>query len=738
VTTSVTVVEVDVPVCLLTYGESPCTAAIPTTGDRKCFNSLATCQDRANFDPGTITLRFFRPSAEPEVFDGFAVLRDVSVTPQVLDPGNSIGQRESVRVTLDDFQSSDAEFDKYLSDRGYDSYTRGTFWGRFRARFPAIRGAALRVRRGQSGLPLETFETWHYVVETTGGPAGGAFSITAKDALKFADKDRAQAPRPAEGQLLGGIAAGAGSLTLTPTGIGNLRYPASGKAAIGGVEVVEFTRAADVVTLTDRGIAGTEDVDHDAGERFQLVLEYNAQRLDAIIADLLLNFTDVDASWIDTAAWQAEIEAFTPRLYSALIAEPTSVKQLIDELVSQAGLVMWTDTKANQLRLIGLRAVSTDATVFDTDRIMAGTYRSKEQPGKRVSQSWCYFGQRNPLQDVDDPANYTNIAVGVDDTGADEEFGGEAIRTTFSRWINSFNRQAAERVNQVLLQRFRNPPRRIDWDAYITDTAPTLGAGAKVQHQDLQDDTGAQVQVPLQVVSLEAVEDRYKLSGEEQAAVVIDEVTEDKVVYIDADGFNLNLRTIYDSLYAAPGEYDTVTFIVGAGAIIGTQKGGNKFAIVSGTWPGSLVPKLVNFGIITGRGGDGGGTSNKHGGDGEHGLQATVPIEVDNQGTIAGGGGGGGSLLALRGGGGGQGHETSTGGQSAFGKSPGQPGTVAGPGQGSGNGGDGGAWGADGETTGDDGHGGDAGVAVHGDDLITWTSTGTRHGALLDSSDPVP
>jgi hypothetical protein len=771
--TVVTVVEVDVPICSLTYGVAPCTAELGVTGPAKCFNTLATCQDRENFDRTVLTMRFFRPSSEPEVFDGFAVLRDVQVTPQLLDPGNSIGQRETVRVTLNDFQHSDAGFDKYLADRGYDAFTRGTFWGRFRARVPAMRGAALRVLRGYTGQPLSTFEVWHYVVETTTGPANGGFQITGKDALKLASGDRAQAPRPSQGLLSTELEIGESSLTLTPAGIG-ATYPASGRAAIGGSELVQFTRSGDDITLTSRGDSGTEETDHVAGARFQLVLEYNAQRPDAIIADLLLSYTEVDASWVDTVAWQAEIEAFTPRLYSALIAEPTPVDRLINELVSQVGLVMWTDTRAQQLRLIGLRAVGADAAVFDGDRNMVGSFTTKEQPGKRVSQSWTYYGMRNPLEPADDPQNFACIAVGVDATGADEEYGGEAIRTTFSRWINAFNRQAAEQVNAVLLARYRDPPRALGWSVFITDDPPQVGAGAYIKHRDLQDATGAEVQVPVQVTSLEALEDRYKLTGEQQPSVAPDIITSDKVVYIDANGYNLNLRTIYDSVYEAPDAYDEVTFIVAAGVVIGTREGGNKFAITSGSWPELLTPpKLRILGRVMGRGGNGGteaGGGNGNGFAGEHALQATQALRVENLGTIGGGGGGGGggglnTIMPDIGGGGGQGFEGGLGapGGNGWHQDPLRPGMSRGqgqdgtadepgwPGRGGASssypfpvypdaswaGGRGGTLGQPGGQ-GRQGGGGAAGIAVHGDDLIVWEAEGTILGARLDSGDPVP
>ncbi len=44
------IVELIQPRCGLTYGSAPCTAAVGTTGDRKCFNTRKTCQDAANYN----------------------------------------------------------------------------------------------------------------------------------------------------------------------------------------------------------------------------------------------------------------------------------------------------------------------------------------------------------------------------------------------------------------------------------------------------------------------------------------------------------------------------------------------------------------------------------------------------------------------------------------------------------------------------------------------------------------
>ncbi len=44
------IVELIQPWCGLTYGSAPCTAAVGVTGDRKCFNTRKTCQDRDNYN----------------------------------------------------------------------------------------------------------------------------------------------------------------------------------------------------------------------------------------------------------------------------------------------------------------------------------------------------------------------------------------------------------------------------------------------------------------------------------------------------------------------------------------------------------------------------------------------------------------------------------------------------------------------------------------------------------------
>jgi hypothetical protein len=109
-----TFVEIELPVCTLTYGESPCTAALGVTGDKKCFNTRKTCQDIANYDE-LIDPAIGFPIGE-ELFYSFDDVTGPTVTD---DSGNSndgtiTGSGFSVSGVWDDGLSLPTESD-YLT-----------------------------------------------------------------------------------------------------------------------------------------------------------------------------------------------------------------------------------------------------------------------------------------------------------------------------------------------------------------------------------------------------------------------------------------------------------------------------------------------------------------------------------------------------------------------------------------------------------------------------------------------
>lgn len=667
---ALTFVEVDIEVCSLAYGVAPCTATLAgeePTGTRKCFNTKATCQDRPNFATSTVTLRFAMGSAYlvESGIEAIACIESADLSPGTISLGEDLGTRSSLRVTFSDFPWPDTGpgYDPYVAERPYDPFVSGTYWGKFRARQPYLRGRAIRLIQGFLGQTLAQMETRHFILESFEGPSlDGRYSLVAKDALKMADDDRALAPKPSNGFLIAEIDAVATSATLSPVGIGNAEYPASGIVAIGGKEICTFTRAGDVLTLT-RGQFETDATEHDAQDRVQLCLFYEGVDPAQIIADLLDNYAGVPGEYIPLTEWLTETSTFLRRVYTALIAEPTGVNKLVSELVQQAQLAVWWDDVGRRVRLQVLRQIATDAALFDDTTTLRGTLRVREQPAKRASQVWVYYGQINALKKVDDADNYRSAALTVD-LEAEGDYGGAAIKKIYGRWIPAFGRQAALRLGDIHIGRFRDAPRRFSLGRFRDGSdAPILGRGYRIGSRILQLDTGEPDLVPVQIVRLNPTATGYDLEADELRFVSLDEEDlSNRVLIVDANELNINFRDAHDALYPEPVSGDVVTIVIEAGVIVGSSVASVP-SFITGDWPSGVTLKMILRGRIQGAGGPGNSGAGGVAFYGRHAIEVTAEV-----GSAIWGGGGGGATWwnrghdKQRGGGGGQGYRGGPGG----------------------------------------------------------------------------
>lgn len=238
-------IELDVPYCSRVYGTAPCTASVGVTGTRKCHNTKATCQDRVNANFVNTTLRFTLEGSQQTIAEAIPCITDWSYNPGTVSLGQDLGERPSVNVRFSDLRHSDTGpgGDKYLADRAFNPYDRGTYWGRFRKRHKFLRGQPLRLIQGTEGQALGDMVTRHFIVDSFSGPdSTGSFSIVAKDPLKLADNDRSKVPAASNGRLVGPITNVDTVLQLTPTGIGEEYLYPSGHVAIAGKEVATYWR----------------------------------------------------------------------------------------------------------------------------------------------------------------------------------------------------------------------------------------------------------------------------------------------------------------------------------------------------------------------------------------------------------------------------------------------------------------------------------------------------------------
>lgn len=731
--------ELDIPYCEKIYGVT-CNAELGVTGDHKCFNTRnnsVDCQDIPSYTAGTyLTLRF---GVEGQPFIASmpcipSMTSPPNITNAVIKPGESIGERAGFSVTLKDHPHGDAGIDKYIADRAYNPFERGTFWGKFRARNPYIQSVPCRVVRGYVGEDVWDIE--HFILKEIKGPdSGGTVTISGLDFMYLLSDKSAQAPRASKGFLSADISATATSITLLPAGVGS-EYPASGKWSVGS-EKMSFTKTSGDTFTVVRGVDDTVADAHSVQDLAQESAEFGPATAADLIDRLVTEYSPLDGSRINLPYWQDLVSRFSDTLYTASVVKPTSTEKLINELVEQAGLVLYGSTRTQQIEFDILRPPTVLGEPLDENRILAGTFSQSDQPGKRYSQVWVFYNQRDVYKNLDEPGNFYSAFIKVPGQNLYET---ESIKKIYSRWIPKFGRPVAEDVASRAIARYVDPPRLFTFSLF-PDQSVSLGDSRPISMPSLQDATGGRIAggVPCIITGIITTQSSLAMRAEE-LRFSEDLVDLERTFPIDHDVFNINLRAIYDNQYSELPTSRPITFIIDQGVVVGS-KAKNLPAIDTGIWPAGFKPTIVNRGFIVGKGGNGGYAS--AGEDGGLAFKASSSVIVDNtDGVIGGGGGGGGGVTRLDGSGS-QPERRGFGGAGAI--------------VGSGNVGIsktppslefGGRWAGSSDTTsgqggGDLGQDGDkgvgpnefhwpagkAGTAVQGDTLVTWLSTGDIRGA---------
>lgn len=523
------IVEIDIDYCTLSYGTGACTAVLGTDGVRKCYNTFFTCQDSANFDKGTLTLRFAKNiSGLPKGQTIFPALQSVSTNPTKItlaavdERTGSLGKRARVSVKLKDFRYGDNYTDKYAAGRrdgtaqtdesGYEPQERGTFFGKLRHRFPYYFGRALRVKNGYVGDDISSMPVQHYVIAEWRGPdAAGNVEIVAQDPLKLADKEFALCPRPTAGKIPADVdEVATPSFDLEPAGIG-ADYETSGQARIGS-EIVSFTRSGDTITVTGRGLGGTTAEAHSEGDGFQQCYAVQDAYAWTVIADLLQTYAGVPASWVDSSAWQTEISRWAANLrLTRVISEPRPVIELLGQIMDM-GFIIWSDAGAGKIRIRANRPVDVDETapsISDDTTVIEGSLMRSDLNDQRLTQVWALHSIISYADSQTDTDNYRVAEVATDLQAEDvNEYAQQKIHKVHLPWLGRTASSAIARaLVDRLLTRYRDTPQEVSFLADIKDE-DDLGIASLVDMQSrvLQDATGAQLPTGLQITSVDEVD----------------------------------------------------------------------------------------------------------------------------------------------------------------------------------------------------------------------------------------
>lgn len=730
-------VVLQAPYCGLTYGVAPCAASGPVGSE--CYNTFKTCQDLPNYDPELKGYTFC--SARSPLPVGLPVgtlptVQSVTFTAPTVDVTGGLGVRASVAVTMGDAPSGDILIDKYVTTRSYIASERGTWWGKWRSRNPYYEDLPVTVYVGylneDGSYSADNMQPRAYIV--SGLQVGnGKAKIDGRDPLKLAEGLKAQYPLPSSGTLEADLVPGVLTATLSPAGVGDAEYTTEGFVRVSS-EVMAFTRVGDVLTLV-REQYNTTEQSHSAGDTVQLCKRDN-DRIDRVIANWLTTAANVPTAFIPYDAWGDEADANYPGDIDRLITEPEDVEDLIKEVCETVPSYIYWDERTSLIQFKAVKAPPIGLPTLNERDNFTGVLTYADQLRLRASRILVYFGQINPTVDRDQTSNYTQLHI-REDADAAAAAGSTAIRTVYSRWLNNFNKAGAVTLATRLGRRFAQAPRLLNFTMTSKDNHYWLGSEASIEHSELQTPDGGAGIVPAQVVSVAQKKDSYVYQalelywGESLPGDAEDGVD---LVVLGADLYDVNLRTIYNSLYPDPTIDSIVRFVIDTAVEVGSTSA-TTYSIDTGLWPVGMAPiQLEVRGITQGRGGRGGSSAagGQPGQDGGTCIYMRHALTIRSvTGRIAGGGGGGGGAGTDPGGGGGGAGSLPGEGGTALGGFSGDDGTRDAGGLGGGGAANGGGPAEPGEDS--EAVGGAAGAAIitNGYTLTIESGSGNILGAII-------
>lgn len=471
----ITVFEIDLDYCNLTFGTSPCTASLGGATRYKCFNTWNTCPVKSVYSRGVKTYRFVQPSAGFPVGLNYipclvsASGRSGTVNIAGADERMSaLGQRAVISAKLVDFADGDTLTDKYFAERisgaaqldepGYNPKDRLSFWTKLKARNPNYAGRPCRIVQGtlKDGV-FTAVTTRSFVITNIDGPdSSGNVTIEAKDVLALAENTRALAPKAGRGFIANDIDAFASSVNLLPSGIG-AEYPSGGFAVIGS-EIVQYSRSGDTVFFATRGDRGTTATSHRVNDTFQPCYSPRLQRIDSALRELLVDFAGVDSAYINFSEWQLECDRWAPQLVvTADICKPEGVAGLIGEL-AVLGVSLWWDDVAQKIRLRINRPPDTDAVMTVTDDANIMSAKQEDRDDDRLTRVSFWTVQIDPTRAMD-KSNFLRQRLLIDvDAEFPSSYGDSRVKEIYCRWLNHGADSLVRILSKRLLNRFNRQP----------------------------------------------------------------------------------------------------------------------------------------------------------------------------------------------------------------------------------------------------------------------------------------
>lgn len=544
------VLELFLDFCSNEYGDAVrapftgfCTANL--VAGLECYKTFPNCQDEINFDKanldlnpnGPVTSRIYRFSnkrvdelqqdGEPSTFP---TIKSVTMAPTKLDPSKGLGDRSSVKITLDDMPWTDQGIDPYVNTRDYDPDTQGSFWGKHLNRNKFYEGRKMRILTGYLE-PDGTYDAANfiervYIITRIAGPDySGNIIVEGKDPLKLADDDRAQFPPPPKASLNGAITNVATTIPYTDNESGLEAW-----CDIGGANEQPYLRIDNeiilVTAITPTNITATratmpshydaatnEAKEHSDNAGIQQCYAYTDERIDDVYFQLLNIGAGIDVGFLPLSDWQDKIEesGYQGYICNRLLAESKGVKEYLTELVKH-NVYVWWDERDQLVKMGTLLPGDAPATTYnESENILDGSITRTFDVKNRINEFWIGYAHRNPTFDETKDFNLSEWIIPVNQTSQSiVENDDRKLRKMRSLWLARAQQSVASEISNRTLLDGLDSKRLITLSLDPKDDEQWTGDIVGVDTRLVQDEAGANL--PLNYLVLE-VNEKLAVTG---------------------------------------------------------------------------------------------------------------------------------------------------------------------------------------------------------------------------------
>ncbi len=331
-----TIVRITLDYCNNTFGSSPCTAT--ATAALKCFNTYATCKDKANFSKGSKVYKFSL-SAVPIEVTGLLGVRPYIDNIQYLSTEitDNLTKSGTCSVTFRDEPDGDIGIDPYYSDR--TNRNQGTFWKKLIARNPNYVGRRVEILEGFAPLAEADYvQKWEGIIDTIAFNSDGMVTMEIGDLLTGLED--IEIPTKTDAALSVDITADATVIPLN--------------TALHGLTATGYIRIDDEIIYYDgytnsqidtgvlRGQLGTTAAEHTQNTTIQQVRYFGEDSGYDHLQTMALTDAAIASGFVDSTAFDLikTMETWSVQ-FRAIISEPISLRTIFFELVDLQDCKCW-------------------------------------------------------------------------------------------------------------------------------------------------------------------------------------------------------------------------------------------------------------------------------------------------------------------------------------------------------------------------------------------------------------